>query len=327
MTAISAGKLQVDLYHDGHKISAVNPALLRPSGQVGALLRGRDPDQAVELLGMLFSICSVAHRVAATRALEAARGCIANAEIEQVRNSQVAIERLRESLMRLLLDWRYPSIDDDAAAQCIRLCKTLSQALETDPAEAALVVVELGNWWRGLRCQPTEQDIWIANHCERWRGIELGGSGKVLEPGMPGAGQPSLETGPVAAALGCRDAARVIAEVLQTLVSQVDDALALLEGETAEALAGLAQCSGDGLATGWALTARGWLMHGIELDGDRVERWQILAPTDRNFHTEGALVRRLNNVVIDRDSAEALTRELTLAIDPCVAFEVRMNDA
>lgn len=326
MTAISAGRLLVDLYHDGRKICDVRPALSRPSDRIGALLMGRDADQSVELLGMLFSICSVAHRVAATRALEAVRQQRVESQAERVRSCQVAAERLRETVMRLLLDWHYPCEDDAAAARAIRLCMQLNQALETGPAETQLAVIELGNWWRALRCRRSEQEAWIADHCERWQGIKLGSAGKVLEPGCSEAALSRFETGPVASAVGFTDAAQVVGAALGALVNQVNEALLLLEGERSESLQRLSSPGNSG-GIGWALTARGWLMHEIELDGDRVASWQILAPTDRNFHTAGALTRRLRNVEIGRDQAEALVRDLTLAIDPCVAFEVRMNDA
>jgi Ni,Fe-hydrogenase I large subunit len=35
-------------------------------------------------------------------------------------------------------------------------------------------------------------------------------------------------------------------------------------------------------------TARGTLLHRVELDGDRVARYAIVAPTEWNFHPQGA---------------------------------------
>ncbi len=329
MMGVSGGQLLVDVTHDGRRIVDLVPQLTRPSEQVGQLLQGRDADQAVELLGMLFSICAGAHRVAGIRAINAARNQNTDRKQQDVYERQVAVERLRESVMRLLLDWHYPCVDDDAAAQCIRLCKAVSSGLQRDADEADQAVAALQNWWHSIRCLPSEQALWIDIHCERWQGISLGDSGVPLKPDMAGAAgdNPGRETGPIVQSHGLRDAAEVIGVAMKALVSQVDEALQLLSLGQVQTEACVSSAAGADLGIGWALTARGWLKHEVRLDGNRVLNWQILAPTDRNFHTEGVLKRRLQGVKAGRDQAEALTRDLTLAIDPCVAFEVRMNDA
>jgi len=62
--------------------------------------------------------------------------------------------------------------------------------------------------------------------------------------------------------------------------------------------------------------------------GDRVEAYRIVAPTEWNFHPDGALVRGL----IDRPAADADTacRDAALlvqALDPCVAYAIEVAHA
>lgn len=83
---------------------------------------------------------------------------------------------------------------------------------------------------------------------------------------------------------------------------------------------------GEGEAIAWAETARGLLMHRLVLDGRgdaaRVAACRVVAPTDWNFHPDGAVARLLER--LPRDAVPAARRRLALAAaayDPCVPFE------
>jgi len=80
-----------------------------------------------------------------------------------------------------------------------------------------------------------------------------------------------------------------------------------------------------GPGTGLAIvdTARGRLVHYVELEGDRTKRYRILAPTEWNFHPQGPLAMGLKGMRID--DADAFLNAATLfvtAIDPCVQFDI-----
>ncbi len=71
--------------------------------------------------------------------------------------------------------------------------------------------------------------------------------------------------------------------------------------------------------------ARGRLVHRVVLDDHRVQRYQILAPTEWNFHPAGvaaeALKRLLNaDAAVLRRQADMLIN----AVDPCVAYELQV---
>lgn len=69
--------------------------------------------------------------------------------------------------------------------------------------------------------------------------------------------------------------------------------------------------------------ARGRLVHRAVLEGERVAEYQILAPTEWNFHPQGALARNLAQ--ISRNSPREMACQAALlinVIDPCVAYRL-----
>jgi hypothetical protein len=83
---------------------------------------------------------------------------------------------------------------------------------------------------------------------------------------------------------------------------------------------------GDGLAA--VQTARGLLLHRARLAHGRVVDYQIVAPTEWNFHPAGPLVQGLEGMEVA--DASVLSRQARLAIqalDPCVACSVEVVHA
>ena len=82
----------------------------------------------------------------------------------------------------------------------------------------------------------------------------------------------------------------------------------------------------EGLAT--VETARGLLLHRVRLRDECVVDYQIVAPTEWNFHPGGALVRGLEG--IESESERSLIGSARLAVhalDPCVGFRVELGHA
>ncbi len=72
--------------------------------------------------------------------------------------------------------------------------------------------------------------------------------------------------------------------------------------------------------------ARGRLVHRAIVEGDQVSQYQILAPTEWNFHPRGVLAESLN--ALDSSDTVTLTEQASLlitAIDPCVGYELRVH--
>ncbi len=89
---------------------------------------------------------------------------------------------------------------------------------------------------------------------------------------------------------------------------------------------GVLGIGGNGVGLGQVEAARGRLAHRVKVEGDRVSRYQILAPTEWNFHPHGPLWRGL--VGRPAGNADILRRQvgfLVVALDPCVAFTVQVT--
>lgn len=72
--------------------------------------------------------------------------------------------------------------------------------------------------------------------------------------------------------------------------------------------------------------ARGCLIHRVQIDDGVFSNYQILAPTEWNFHPQG-LIREALGSLGDCESheREQLARIVINAIDPCVGYESRIH--
>ncbi|WP_426416030.1 nickel-dependent hydrogenase large subunit [Aestuariirhabdus sp. LZHN29] len=85
---------------------------------------------------------------------------------------------------------------------------------------------------------------------------------------------------------------------------------------------------GDGSGAGWVETARGILVHRLDIHHGRVQRYQVVAPTEWNFHPEGPLVREV--LALAGDNVDLLRQRvqlICLSLDPCVSFEIEVYNA
>ncbi|MEO1232551.1 MAG: nickel-dependent hydrogenase large subunit [Myxococcota bacterium] len=71
----------------------------------------------------------------------------------------------------------------------------------------------------------------------------------------------------------------------------------------------------DGEAVAQVNTSRGPLHHVISMDKGRVVSWQVVAPTEWNFHPKGTLAELVG---VERSRAERTGRWLLTSLDPCV---------
>ena len=75
-------------------------------------------------------------------------------------------------------------------------------------------------------------------------------------------------------------------------------------------------------------TARGRLSHSVILDDDLIADYKILAPTEWNFHPRGVLNQSLQSLntstEVSDEEIETMAQMIIEAIDPCVAYDVRV---
>lgn len=113
----------------------------------------------------------------------------------------------------------------------------------------------------------------------------------------------------------------LIAARLADLHACLDEAEQLLAEIHDDPGAAEAQPPGDGNGLGMVQAARGLLVHRIELAGGVIGRYQILAPTEWNFHPDGGVSQGLHGLAAD-GTLEAHARLLVAALDPCVVCSV-----
>jgi coenzyme F420-reducing hydrogenase alpha subunit len=84
--------------------------------------------------------------------------------------------------------------------------------------------------------------------------------------------------------------------------------------------------AGGGVGLGEVEAARGRLVHRVDVADDRVNAYQILAPTEWNFHPQGVVAKGL--VSLRSGDESELRRKAALwinAVDPCVGYELRVH--
>ena len=383
------GGLTIDLTRDGGRLTACI-ASTRPAG-IGRIFAGRDPREVLAIVPHIFTLCGVAHTMAAVEAYEGAHGITAPPATRAARHIAVAFETAREHLLRMLLDWPHflgEEPDKTRLPQIMGLLPVARKALAAggDPfqpdAEARIDGAQLDAAITGLG-EVLQTSIfgetagaWQARQgtegLTEWaasmdtvpaRFIRL-----ITERGWQRLGAsathflPDLDDGALAAALDEEGGEGFIAAPLwdgqpretTPLARQRSNPLvaALMAGHggglLTRAVARLAELAGllkdmspvtvqtqtsaqhDAKRTGLAQVeaARGRLIHSLRVDGGRVARYAILAPTDWNFHPEGVAVKALEG--LDVQDTEALREAANMVmnlIDPCVAYELRLHSS
>jgi len=326
----------------------------------GKWLRGATPDDAMARIGLAYSICRHAQQAAAQRAMEAAGHASADPDGSRTVR-RLRSEWLREHACNLMLAWparlgqrQEPSLvraimqaGDDPTAIQTTLSEVLQHtALGMSPATfLALDARGLEHWcdnaptpsaarfraWRhGPACSselpmlPKLQD-WTAGSAAMLAECMRNDHGFCMQPHWHGQ---AVETGVWPRRHGH--------PLLRAWVQiSGNDAAARMLGrlvELAEAATGALQEPALrtwtlGADTGMAAveTARGPLLHRVQLRDGHVEDYRVLAPTEWNFHAHGVLAQVAG--CVERRLADTAVQDWALALDPCATCSVEVGDA
>lgn len=325
------GGLRLTVAWDGRRIIAAEVASTRP--QAARILIGQPVARAVALVPRLFSLCGQAQGVAARLAWRAAGGEAPDPTAWLEDGRRVALEAIGEHLWRLLLDWPpllgRPPRKDEFLAWRKRLlavkdqpeAAALGEALARWLSTEALLTVEQTAAGPGALLPMLAADAW-ARQC-----IDEAFAAAPSFTGRP------AETGALARRIEDAEVARLHAAgqgVAARLAARYADlrflAAALLEPPR---LAGWLDAApvADGVGLARVETARGLLLHLMQVKDGRVEGYVIVAPTEWSFHPQGAFVREITACpAASRSAAEQAARRLALALDPCVAYEIVVNE-
>ncbi|MEA3643679.1 MAG: nickel-dependent hydrogenase large subunit [Lamprobacter sp.] len=86
--------------------------------------------------------------------------------------------------------------------------------------------------------------------------------------------------------------------------------------------------TGAGIGVGRVEAARGLLLHRVSLADGRVQQYQILAPTEWNFHPQGVVAQGLAAIARGGTKGvelERLARLYITAVDPCVDYQLSVS--
>lgn len=315
--AIDPGCVRLRLAVAGGRIGDVHVASERPT--VAGLLRGRDADEAVRLVPLLFALCGRAQGRAAQLALAAARG----GEHAAAPDPAIRREALREHLWRWLLDLplllggramreefvaALRRLEEDrrdelggllAGPGIADLVDRLAGAEDcADPAPRllpALDAAESLRHWPRLDVEFCSRPLWQGAAAE---------TGALARTGRAGSSAPAFAS---------------------RWMARLDELRAWSCGTETAGAPGTVSAMPVAPGVGRALvdTARGLLMHEIELDGGRIADYRIAAPTEWNFHPQGPLAAWMaGRDATDREAAAGFAGRAVAALDPCVRWEL-----
>ena len=341
-----AATLSLEIGWNGREIEAVRIASGRPV-LASRVLEGRAVREAVGTVPRLFSVCSRSQHVAAQAACAHAVGEAAERQMAQGER-EVLAECALETLWWLMLDWparlgrpprrefatlrtrltrfidtedprRWTHLADEIdsiVASPQHRAMTDSLMAELRKRESAQVHVPLLPWLDARSLRETLAPAIDASddfaRAPQWRG----------GPAETGALARHASASPVVAA-GVAERVGARLDELQAIAPRMRD---LEAGATARWVRGAQTADGEGIAA--VETARGTLVHRVALDRGTVRRWRIVAPTEWNFHPDGAFVRGL--VGCPASSAQAARHAaemLACALDPCVESKVVVGHA
>lgn len=369
------GRIDISLERHGAAPAGVTIRSSRPQ-LAQKLLAGRTPEEAAHRVGLIFSLCGKAQRVAAEAACAAGQGGFSdesNGSLGDDRATAVLLELAQEHAWRLLLNWPEQAgaplgIAPDmasllklrqSAGDSARFAATLAELLTTtllgEPA-ADWLARDLAGFDDWRRAGPTPTACLFAALGD---GADAGISRVSLLPSLErlqdeaahDLARRALETPAFCAQPLWHDAPAETGALARLLEQPLLAAWIAQRGRGAGArlLARLLELAtlpdrlladtpdaGPALVRAWSLgdngglagveTSRGLLLHVVRLQAGKVAEYRIVAPTEWNFHTAGALAQALSGLAPGDDLA-ARARLVAQSLDPCVAFGIEVCDA
>ncbi len=358
------GHIRVTLFQLGDGVDRVAIASSRPH-LAQRLLAGGTAREAAERVGRLYTLCGRAQRLAAEAAAEAATGEALSADRLARRERQVLAEQAREHLWQLLMPTagqaaaapdptplrRIVAAGEEADALADALTRILTEHLLGEPPAAWLSrdPEALRHWCEAAATPPARRlagflrdpdppvtAIPLLPALARWqadalRGLALQVFGEPVFCTRPLWRESPAETGVLSRLCDDPTLSAWIADMGRGSATR-------LLGRLVELARLPSRLQGDGPAVvrAWPLdegmgvagveTSRGLLLHFVRIEAGLVTDYRILAPTEWNFHPEGALAEALTAMPADTRLAER-ARRVVASLDPCVACQVEIRHA
>lgn len=386
------GQINIDIYPHKTGVSNVDIISSRPL-KVSNILLGKRPEQALDIIPLMYNICGTAHSRAALRCMQQCISMEADSGMEIARDMLLLVETAREHLLRVFLDWpRLFAVEADIhgltfvnqltsefksalfsggqafafnSQMTIRdgdLKKLISQlqqylhehvfAITPSVWLANKNLADLLNWSRHTHtiaaqaiqtiytngwasqgessCQPLPHlDDKQLHACFDQQGADK----FIAEPTWQGhcfettalsrqRQHPIVQAlhGDFKNALITRWVARLVelAEIPQQLTVMLDR----LKGHKTSKVTAQQTCR----SVAQVETARGRLIHRVEIEQGLISNYQVLAPTEWNFHPQGPLAQALAGIRSnDKTELKQIAHLIINAIDPCVGYKLGVH--
>jgi len=358
------GNLEISLFPKDGKVSRVEITSSRPL-RLTSLFVGKEANEVLSMVSSLYSVCGVAQKAAALGALEAAQDIEVPDTVRRARGLAVLAETAREHILRIAMDWGNGKPCKDLpriVAMPGNIVKALGEAFSIGGAcqadhkeiEGQIALLEgylekeiLGQAWsEGHEAWLLAQETPIAAkihdvQAQGW--AELGGHAEVLPlPELDSGRLADLFTDPdyvakpdwqgsvcETTALTRSGTGDLGQGLLARMLALVEELAAIPQG-LRDYLEGKGEGPKSDAVGSWGIcqveAARGRLVHGIQLTGEKVDDYRILAPTEWNFHPQGVAAKSLEGLDFEDESLLVeKARHLICAIDPCVAFDIKVG--
>lgn len=337
----------------------VEEAKVTPRRQVDAtrLLHGTAADETPRVIGSVFTLCAAAQRIASEAAVTAALSRSSSDALRWRWRRMLYSERVAEHLRASLLDWPGEKNDPRRLAHLPALRKALALSRTADAVDDASLhatlkeaAIDIGapldpdqdpqGWFAELSRDASQYPQFAPSRngddflapgdaaaihaalCER-------NAAFLNTPHLPGR---IVETGAFARRFSLlRRNIGLLAARLQARLFDIADALdALARKEPSPGEEALVVARSSRLGEGFAMvdSPRGLLFHRVELDASgAVATYEILAPTEWNFHPDGPFAQALAAATLDVADPRRFVAMLAALFDPCASCEISLREA
>jgi coenzyme F420-reducing hydrogenase alpha subunit len=303
------------------------------------LFRGRRPEDVVNTIGGVFSLCGIAQTIAARQAIEASQGVTASATTRSARDMLRLSEMVTQTVLRLCLHWPtavgpLPDPEPVKAAMAFQslLGKVYRGALTGEPVQVSQTdtqsLAEMANGLRQRIEKLTSADGMLRDIHHRIEAAGWQSFGALGENAAPEQGAFSRRWDDSAVA-------DVVSEhgpgLLARFQASVEDLQCLIEemlgiwSQGIDAIPAALMTAKDGSGQAQVETVRGRLKHQVVIADGLIATYAIDAPTEANFERGG--VAEAGLLGADATDIETTARLHVLAIDPCVEFDVEVDHA
>lgn len=313
----SVGSLTVSANYLQGALSGLEARLERPSA--ARIFIGQGPEAVVRTVPYLYTLCAQAQGAAARAALAAAEG----KEPPAADSAALWAEALHEHFWRLLLDWPL-ALGLPQAKEAFIAWRTARSGGKLGLSTLALLEQTLlgcsVDAWQEKGRRPAHA---LAARClDRLESVE---TPEVFDlPHLTPADWLAYWRGECDREPAVIPPASVAAAWQARLREAIQATLALVAGRPYP----VAAAGNGGSGIGQALTARGVLTHGVRIEDGRVAAYRVWAPTDRHFADARCLEALLQGGTWSNiEAAKQAVEQAVLALDPCLPYTVKVDNA